>query len=180
MAAPDLVMDAVEWLELEAMKSGARPQDKAEVDRIFARRAAAADAAPAPADRYLALEHMAADFAPFEDVSSMAARAQALGTDRDVRAALARERDEDAHEVQLLADMAADEARLANADDRPLALARLRQAWKDLATRAAAASDSADRRVARRVIGALSAGTSTRDPDYLRIIGQYRVGRGGM
>jgi hypothetical protein len=48
--------------------------------------------------------------------------------------------------------------------------------WK---IRGAKPDDSADRRLARRVLGGLSASVRTTDPDYLKIIDEYRMKRGG-
>ena len=70
------------------------------------------------------------------------------------------------------------EARL-EAADRGDALMELRRRWKDLSDTAHAPDDSAARRRARRVLAGLSGGVTTTDPDYLKIINQYRLARSG-
>jgi poly(3-hydroxybutyrate) depolymerase len=174
----ELAIDAVEWMELQAMKSGLKPRDEREIDQMFAKRQAAADASKADKDTFLALQAMADDFDRLKDVRAIAARAAELGRDKNVRAALKRDRDEDDREESMLDDIMMAEARL-GAADRGDALQELRRRWKDLSDTAHAPDDSAARRRARRVLAGLSAGVTTTDPDYLKIINQYRLARSG-
>jgi hypothetical protein len=71
------------------------------------------------------------------------------------------------------------EGRLNIPQQRESALLDLRQKWQQLSTQAKGADDSAERRLARRVLNNLSVGASTTDEDYLKIIREYRIGRGG-
>jgi poly(3-hydroxybutyrate) depolymerase len=174
-----LAVEAVEWMEVQAMKSGLKPRDEQEIDRLFARRTAVAAAGRADKDTFLAVQALAADFKGLRDVSSFEARAAELGRDPNVRAALKKDRDEDDREEALLREIASAGARLASEDERLPALVELRQRWKGLSEQATQKDDSVQRRMARRVLGSLSAGAITKDPDYLNIIAQYRLGRGG-
>jgi poly(3-hydroxybutyrate) depolymerase len=174
-----LAVEAVEWMEVQAMKSGLKPRDEQEIDRLLARRAAVAETARAGKDTFLAVQAIAADFKGLRDVASFEARAAELGRDAGVRAELKKDRDEDDREVALLRDITSAGARLTSEDERLSALAELRQRWKGLSEQAKQPDDSVQRRVARRVLGSLSAGAITKDPDYLNIIAQYRLGRGG-
>jgi poly(3-hydroxybutyrate) depolymerase len=173
-----LAVEAVEWMEVQAMKSGRKPRDEPEIDRLFARRAAVAAAGHADKDTFLAVQALAADFKSLRDVSSFEARAAELGRDPNVRAALKKDRDEDDREEALLREITSAGARLASEDERLPALVELRQRWKGLSEQATQKDDSVQRRMARRVLGSLSAGAITKDPDYLKIIAQYRLGRG--
>ena len=174
----ELAIDAVEWMELQAMKSGLKPRDEREIDQMFAKRQAAVDASKADKDTFLALQAMADDFDRLKDVRTIVARAAELGRDKNVRAALKRDRDEDDREESMLDDIMMAEARL-GAADRGDALQELWRRWKDLSDTAHAPDDSAARRRARRVLAGLSAGVTTTDPDYLKIINQYRLARPG-
>jgi hypothetical protein len=127
----------------------------------------------------LAVQAIVADFKGLRDVSSFEARVLELGRDNSIRAALKKDRDEDDREEALLRDITSAAQRLTSEDERLQALAELRQRWKDLSTQGKQKDDSVQRRVARRVLASLSAGATTKDPDYLKIIAQYRVGRGG-
>ncbi len=48
----DLAVEAVEWLEIQAMKSGLRPRDEAMIDRVFAMRKARLNAEPDKGEVY--------------------------------------------------------------------------------------------------------------------------------
>ena len=174
----DLAVEAVEWMEVLAIKTGRRPRDEKEIDQLFSKRVEAARGTTGDKDRFLALRSIASDFEGLRDVTSLSAQVTALGRDKRVREALKKDRDEDGREQRMLDDIRTMEARLASEETRPETLADLRSRWKDLAERAAKPEDSADRRLARRVLGGLSAGVRTTDPDYLKIIGEYRMGRG--
>jgi poly(3-hydroxybutyrate) depolymerase len=172
-----LAVEAVEWMEVQAMKAGRKPRDEQEIDRLFAKRAAAAGG-KADKDAFLAAQSMVDDFKGLRDVTSLEARATELGRDSSIRAALKKDRDDDDREEGLLREITSAGARLATEDERADALAELRQRWKTLSDQAKQKDDSAQRRLARRVLGSLGASAITKDPDYLKIIAQYRIGRG--
>jgi predicted esterase len=177
----DLAIEAVEWMEIQSMKLGVRARDEAEIDRIFAKRRARVTGAPATAETLVELQSLVSDFNGLRDVSSFSARAAELERDKGVRAALKKARDEDDREETMLIDVKTLESRLANPDEHLSALADLRTAWQDLSQKASKPADSPERRLARRVLSALSAGATTTDPEYLKIIAQYRMtGRRGM
>lgn len=174
----ELAREAVAWMDIQAMKTGLMPPNQALLDRLFASRTAAVDPKKSDVQTYLALQAIVDDFAGFEDVTALAARAKALERDKGVRDALKRDRDEDAREERTLVDMRTLEARLTVEDQRAQALSELRQRWKELSQRARATEDSPERRFSRRVLTGLSAGITTADPDYQKIISEYRMGRG--
>jgi predicted esterase len=170
----DLAMQAVEWMELHAMKAGLEPRDNAEIDRIFGSRAASTDVTRNDKDTFRALQALVDDFQGLKDVSRLARRAAELGRDRSIRAALDKERDDDRREDSILRDVESMTARLFS-DNRLVALNQLRQLWKALSARADNPVDSTERQMARRVLAALSA-DGTNDADYRKIIAEYRRG----
>jgi pimeloyl-ACP methyl ester carboxylesterase len=174
----DLAVEAVEWMELQAIKTGVKPRDDHEIDQILAKRAAAATAGKAGLEAFLALQAIVDDFDGLRDVRAFSVRIAELGRDKGVRAALKRDREEDDREERMLRDIGVAESRLAAGDDRTQVLAELRRRWKDLSDIAKKPDNSAERRLARRVLGGLSAGATTTDPDYLKIIAEYRMARG--
>ena len=171
----DLALQAVEWMELQSMKAGLKARNAAEIDRMFASRIASVDLTKGDVETFRAVRALAEDFQGLRDVSTLAARATELGRDARVRAALQSERDEDRREENILRDIAAIAARLPSAD-RPAALNELRQQWRDLSAQAKNPADSTQRRLARRVLSALSA-DGTNDADYAKIIAEYRLTR---
>lgn len=177
----ELATEAVEWIEIQAMKSGRAPRDQAKIDRIFAKRSADLAAQTSPQSTFKVLEGMVADFEGFEDVSALAARAATLGRDKHVRDAQKKEREEDLREERETEEILALESRLSSTpEQRPEWLGMLRDRWQKLSSRANAKADSADRRMARRILRGLSMGAAERAPDpaYQKIIDEFRPARG--
>jgi len=170
----ELAVEAVEWMEIQAMKSGRKPRDEERIDRIFAARKTGATTLPD-------LTSLIADFQGLRDVSELSARAAEMGRDKHVREALKKEREEESREERLSQEIVEAEAKLPSADTRQQALAELRDYWKHLSTMANAPTDSADRRLGRRVLRglALSVSERTTDPQYLRIVDEFRP-KGGV
>ncbi len=182
-----LVLDGVEWMDLQAMKSRLKPRDEREIDAIFAKRLAAAGidkdgrAAGSPGssqDQYLALQDLVADFTGLREVSALAKRAAALGRDAGVRDALTRGRDQDDRERAIVAEVQAAEGRLEFSRQRNDAMVVLLRKWEELTTAANKPEDSAERRLARRVSAWLNLNTMTMDEDYRAMVREIRTGRG--
>ena len=163
---------------VQAMKTKITARDDAVLDRIFTKWLAAAEATSDRKNQFLALQGIARDFDGLRDVTALAKRVDALGRERDVRDALKRDRDEDTREEQLLTTVKTTETQLASDETRPMALMELRRQWKAIADAARRPEESPERRMMRRVLAALSSGMTTTDPEYLKIIAEYRTGRG--
>jgi poly(3-hydroxybutyrate) depolymerase len=174
LLSSDLAVQAVEWMEIQAMRKGLKPRDEAEIDRIFAKRQAAAASARSSLDADIELHAITDDFVGLRDVTSFAARAATLDKQKDVRDALAKGRDEDARELEILTEVKTNEAQLDSPVDRIAALDQLKERWKTLAAQANKASDTPERRMARRLLAALGASVTSGDSDYLKVVGQYR------
>ena len=175
--SPEIATEAVEWMEIQAMRSAVAPRDQAKIDRIFAKRTAAAQGSDK--DTYVALQQIAADFDGLKDIRPYAERAAALGRDKLVREALKRERAEDDRERREISDIIAAEQRLGDPAERMTALQELRDRWKRLRLAADGPNDTAERRIARRVSRALAMGANerTRDPEYRKMLESYRPER---
>jgi len=161
------------------MKSGLKPRDESEIDRLFARRAAAAGQPRTDLARYLSLRAMVEDFDGVRDVKAFAAESAALARDKSIRAALKKSDDEDDREERMLIEVWKLEGQLASSDDRAALLADLRRRWQSASDAANKAEDSSERRLARRVLSGLNANLRSTDLDYLRSIAEYRPSRGG-
>lgn len=180
----DVAMQAVEWLELQSMASGIRPRDEALIDQLWAHQDRAVSAAGASAAAVTLLRAMAADFKPFRDVTALDARASALAKQQAIKQALDRERDSDTAEARLLDAFARYESGLQDDTLRVESVMKLRSLLADLNKRATAPQDSLERARSRRVLRVVTMGTAqrTQDPDYLKLLEQYRLpgsGRGG-
>jgi hypothetical protein len=176
MLPPDAVaFEAIEWMELQAMKSGRRTRDEALVDRLLEsrRRLVAASTEP-PATVHL-LEDLVADFTGLRDVTAEAARARELSKQALVKKALARERSDDDAEGRRLRDIFDLEAGLSDESRRPAALMQLRDRLAKMSRAATAEEDSPDRARARRLLRAITAGAAERiqDREYRTVLEQY-------
>jgi len=140
---PELAMEAVGWLELQAMRAGKRPKDEVFIHTLFESRRAATAALP-PAGAWREYQSLAADFSGLVDTADVARRAAALAGSREIRAAEKQERQLEQRQLDLNDEL--------YADARDGRLARLREAAAGLRRQAAAPEDSPDRRLARRVL----------------------------
>jgi len=173
----ELATEALEWMEVQAVRSGITAKDQSKIDRIFAKRTAAAQGSAK--DAYLALQAIVTDFDGLEDIREYATRAAALGRDKRVRDAIKKDRAEEERENREIQEMLTAEERLANPSERAAALSELRDRWKRLRQTANGDADTAERRIARRVSRglAMSASQRTKDAEYRKILDEYRPPR---
>jgi dienelactone hydrolase len=177
---PDaVVLEAIEWMELQAMKSGRRARDESLVGRLLEKRRRSIAAATSAAVTVHLLDALVADFQGLSDVSAEAARVKDLAKQPDVKKALSRERAADEGEERLLANIVDLEAGLRDDTRRAEAMLRLRDELSKLARAANAADDSPARSQARRVLRSITAGAADRvqDREYRTLLEQYRAGR---
>jgi hypothetical protein len=179
---PDAIaLDAIEWMELQAMKAGRRVRDETLIDRLLQKRRDAIAASTSEARTVHLLDALAADFQDLRDVSTEAARAKTLANQPDIRKALDRERTADNEDWRTVSDIIGIEQTLADSDQRAQSLLRLRMELAKLSRAANAENDSPSRSRARRLLRMITAGASERvdDREYRAILDQYRLpGRG--
>ena len=170
----DVALAAIEWMELQAMKSGRRARDGALVTSLFEKRQRRAQAAPEDESVEL-LEALAEDFTGLRDVTAEEQQAKALASKPDVKKALARRRAFDDEESRMLSELAELEACLADPDRRDGCMRTLRERWPRLGQDAAAVEESAERSRARRVVRAVASGAASRvkDREYLALLEKY-------
>ena len=181
---PEVAMQAVEWLELQAMRSGSRPRDEALIDRLWASRERVIAAAGESAAAVRRLRETADDFRQLRDVKSLDTRAAELAKRKEIKRALDRERADDETEMQLVDEYARHVAGLNSEAQRAESLRLLRGLLADLHKRATATTESPERARSRRVLRIITMGAAERpdDTEYLKLLQQYRVpgaGRGG-
>ncbi len=88
----EICAEAVEWIEVQAMRRGLRPRDDAWIADLHARRlerAAALEAGGDPLGAFMELRSISETFAGLRDVEVVTGRAEALGKSRTVRRLLA-------------------------------------------------------------------------------------------
>jgi poly(3-hydroxybutyrate) depolymerase len=170
-----VALEAIEWMELHAMRTGRRSKDEELVGRLFETRQRAVAASTDPVASTHMLEHLLADFDGLRDISAEAARLNALVGERDIKRALAEDRAALDAEVRALDEIFQLESGLAGPDRRLRSLSELRQRIARLARAADAAQPGAEAERARRVLRTVTAGAAerVRDADYLELLAQY-------
>ena len=173
----DLAREALEWMEIESMKSGRRTLDEALVDKIFASRREQVAKLTSDRDTCLALEALAEDFKGLKDVSEFTSRAAELRRQKAVKDALKKDRSEEEKEEKLLAQITHLEGRLGDAATHSETLMDLKDQLTSLAKDAKAPQDSSQRRLARRVLrGTLAGAAGVKDAEYQKLLAKFRPG----
>lgn len=154
---PELATDGVEWMEVQAMKSGLRPRDNGLIDTLYAKRVARAEAQRNILARMRALKLIGADFDGLKDVTAVAASAAALEHQPEVADALKTEREDDEREWQVTAQTQRLMRQLGWPEREQDAFESVKAHVAALQRAAAAVEDSADRRTARRALAGMRA-----------------------
>ena len=179
---PDgVALEAIEWLEVQSMKSGRRPRDEVLIDRLLQKRRDAIAASTTTVDTVHLLDALVSDFQNLRDVTPESARAKALMKQADVRKALDRERADDDADWRTVNDIFGLERTLDDTEQRAQSLLRLRSEFAKLAHAADAEEDTPARSRARRLLRMITAGAAERvqDPQYRALVDEYRAaGRG--
>ena len=158
-APPDVCVKAIEWMELQAMKSHRRSPDQSFVDRLFE---TAGDTARTDEsngrvyEAYIAYTEIAIEYKGLRDVSEFEKKAAALKDSKAIKQALAKERDqenEQARRSNELFDLRAKALRT-NGDpstQQPF-LVDLKRIVSDLKRKSKAKESSPERALAQRVL----------------------------
>jgi dienelactone hydrolase len=172
---PDVAMEGIEWLELQAMKTGRRDRDDAFIDRIFSQRKAELEALKSPADAYFATMALVSDFQGLRDVSSFATRRAAMAKDPGVRSSIQAMMTVEMNESTLNGEIQNYSDQLTNPLERAECLEALRVRLTKLSEQAKAPEDTPERRMARRVLkGVLADSTGQNDPDYKKLLEEVK------
>ena len=173
----DVALEAIEWMELQSMRSRRRSRDEAVLHELLEKRRAKVAAASDVVETLYGLTALVADFTCLLDVSAEAARLDQLSRRSDVKKALKHDRDADEAETRMLREMFGFEAQLPDDNRRSEALMHLRERLSRLSKAAAADAETPERDQARRILSALTFGAAqrTEDPHYLALLQQYRL-----
>jgi len=172
----DVALEAIEWLELQAMKSKRRPRDEALIDQLLEKRQQDVAMSTSETVTVRLLQELAADFSGLRDVTGAAERAVELSKQKDVKKALDRERADDDAEARQLEEFFTLEAALKDDEMHLVTMGRVRDWLARTARQADAATDSPERRRARRLMrnATIGAGERVRDAEYQKLLQQYR------
>lgn len=161
--------EGIEWMELQAMVSGARPRNQALVDDLFARRLARAEASKNRLDQMRELQSIVRDVGAIKDVTALNQRLAILAKQPDVMAALKIESDDASREEERTGAMLA----LLEELDVDGGIPKLKAFVTPLIDQSRASADSPSRRIARRLLTTLRASTAgIRNPELQRLLEQ--------
>lgn len=160
-APQEVVAAAVEWMELQAVKTGKRDRDEAFVAGVWERRLAEARRLEADADAYAAFrayESLAADLSGLRDVTEAEGKLKALGASKDVKGALKEEAGQSDRQQRIVAELfELVEKRRGEFEVKVEAAAQFRRLLEGLRAKAKAGADTGERRVARRTLNQVAA-----------------------
>jgi dienelactone hydrolase len=154
-ASAELCAEAIEWMELQAMKAGKREKDERLIDGLFDRelaRARAYEASKKVYDAYITYDRIATDFKGLKDVLEFDKRAGELKDSKEVKLALKEKQEQDKKQEARFKELSALKASLKDNDERALAMADLKRGLERLRDRSEEKENGPERAVARRVL----------------------------
>lgn len=151
----ELCVEALEWMEIEAIKAGRRPKDGALVRELFdknLKRAQALEEQKKVYEAYGVYRSLAASFKGLEDTSAIEKKVSKLKDSKEIKEQIKAEK----AQIEKQRLLAADLMKLARSFDDPELSATapddLRKHVAELRKKADVAQDSGERRVARRAL----------------------------
>ena len=152
----NLAIQAVEWMEVQAMKSGRTPRDEKLLQKVFADRSAEVAAQKTELGTFEAAGAMIRDFEGLHDVSKFSSQIHALQGKKSVLDALNKEHADEHFEAQLESELMDLQDSLQDGGEaRTASFSQLKDRLTKLAQQAAGSEDTQERRMARRLLGAI-------------------------
>lgn len=153
--------EAIEWMEVQAIKSNRRGKDETLIAALFDKRMARAEAyerAGSPYDAFLDYSAIAAEFGTLKDTTAAQREAARLKESKEVARAVKDEKEQLKKQREFAAQIKNAGIRYFEASSqkdlqgRTIALGEIRMIVAGLQKRADAAQDSGERRIARRAL----------------------------
>ncbi|HYA18352.1 MAG TPA: hypothetical protein VEF06_12850 [Bryobacteraceae bacterium] len=171
----EVAVEALEWMEIQAMRTGTRPRDEAMIDRVFNARKAELAAKTDLGEQYYANKEIAADFKGLRAVSEFAAKAEEMTNSKAVIDAVRKHIQTDMDESQLDAEILNWSDQLDNEAERAEMMEKLSGVLHKLGADAHQAQDSPDRRKARRILsGVMADNASRQDAEYRKLLDEVK------
>ena len=171
-APAETCIRAIEWMELQAMKSGRRTRDDAFVDRLFKTSqdsASANESAGRVLEAYAGYSEIAADFKGLKDVGEFETKIALLKDSKIVKQALGKMQDQENEEIRRGNELFGLRARLINpatsapasgltsqAEARQMTFSELKDRLTELKRKSEAKENTPERALARRVLNQYS------------------------
>jgi predicted esterase len=151
----ELCTEAVEWMEIQAMKSARRPRDEQLLDQLWTRRttqARALEDARKPFAAYRIYRALSADFEGLRETNEQERREAQLRETKEVKRALEEENSQVRQQQRITGELVALLDKRQDPDEGAIAAVDFRRSIADLRKTARGAEDTGERRVARRVL----------------------------
>jgi pimeloyl-ACP methyl ester carboxylesterase len=155
-APSDFCLTAVEWMELQAMKSGRRERDEKLIAELFDKMAGQArseESAKRVYEAFLKYEAIAKDFNGLREAPEFAKRADELRSSREVKDRLKQEKTAEQAQRQRSQEFFAAREQLKTAENPAVAMTEVKSMISDLRKKAASRDESVERLMARRALG---------------------------
>jgi tetratricopeptide (TPR) repeat protein len=155
-APPDFCLTAVEWMELQAMKSGRRVRDEKLIAELFdkvAGQARADESAKRVYEAFLKYEAIAKDFEGLRETTEFAKRVDELRSSREVKDRLKQEKTAEQAQRQSSQEFFAAREQLMTAENPSVAMMGIKSMISELRKKAASKDESVGRLAARRALG---------------------------
>ena len=158
-APPDVCVKAIEWMELQAMKSRRRPLDASFIDRLLKSAVETAQTHESNGrvyEAFIACSEIAIEYKGLRDVSEFEKKAVSLKDSKAVKQALAKERDLDNEQARRSNELFDLRAKALRTNGDPSAqqpfLIDLKRTVSDLKRKSEAKESSPERALAHRVL----------------------------
>ena len=154
-APSSVCVEAVEWMELQAMRAGRRAKDERLIEELFnknAERARGYEAAGKFYDAFVSQDAIAHDFKGLKDVSEFEKRAAELKERKEVKQAIKQETEMEKEQKRRVDELFALRSSLQDSELSVTALADLKRNIANLRKKLDEKEISAERIVARRVL----------------------------
>jgi predicted esterase len=155
--------EAVEWMEVQALKNGLRPKDEKFTADLYGQgfnRARQFEETSKSYDAFVRYEMLASSFNGLLDVAEAATRAQRLKSTKEVQASLNQWKQADRLQEQRMREFMAVLQAMNTEEERTLALGTAKRLAGRLRKQAAETQQTTDRIVARRLLGQFSVSAS--------------------
>ena len=159
-ASSQLCTEAMEWMQLQAMKTGRAQKNEPWIDELWKRELEQAKAFEASQDvyqTYLIYSAIASDFKGLRETAEAENRAKQVKETKQVKDQIRQQREEDQRQIKMMRELLTLKDSLHDYDNRAVALSELKNAIANLKKKAEAKENSSERMVVRRTLGAFSA-----------------------
>ncbi len=162
-ASSPLLVEAVEWMEIQAMRAGRRERDDKLIEAVRAKRleqVRADEAAKKFYETYTGYASLAADFKDLKEVSEYAKKAAALKEMKEVKQALKSEQEQLEKQLELAVRIINLGGKLlTDPSERGGVMKEMRTVIAGLREKSKATEDTGERRIARRALSQVLAQT---------------------